>query len=205
MPPKTRQLSGQQSLKASWTAAKNVKGGVEAKKAVVSAPAPLALNIKQTAPAPAPAPAEVAKKPVKKRKSLTSDDEDSSVESEFESPIEEFEEDNVAPIEATTRDEEEKPQLDLKDKKVNEHLRKVNEKTGHMATIHTEGETKIDKILRVFDLSYEYGPCVGFTRLERWERAQALGLDPPVEVRDILLTQQGEEEKYKETVFHRRV
>jgi len=39
--------------------------------------------------------------------------------------------------------------LDLKDKKVNEHLRKVNEKTGHMATIHTEGETKIDKILRV--------------------------------------------------------
>jgi len=99
MPPKTRQLSGQQSLKASWTAAKNVKGGVEAKKAVVSAPAPLALNIKQTAPAPAPAPAEVAKKPVKKRKSLTSDDEDSSVESEFESPIEEFEEDNVAPIE----------------------------------------------------------------------------------------------------------
>jgi hypothetical protein len=101
MPPKTRQLSGQQSLKASWTAAKNVKGAVEAKKGVVSAPVPLVLNIKQTAPAPAPAPAPaaVAKKPVKKRKSLTSDDEESSVESELESPIEQFEEDNVAPIE----------------------------------------------------------------------------------------------------------
>jgi hypothetical protein len=37
-------------------------------------------------------------------------------------------------VQVTTRDEEEKPQLDLKDKKVNEHLRKVNEKTGHMAT-----------------------------------------------------------------------
>jgi hypothetical protein len=30
--------------------------------------------------------------------------------------------------------------------------------------------------------SYEYGPCVGVTRLERWERAAALGLSPPVEV-----------------------
>jgi DNA polymerase delta subunit 4 len=30
--------------------------------------------------------------------------------------------------------------------------------------------------------SYEYGPCVGVSRLERWERASALGLNPPNEV-----------------------
>lgn len=30
--------------------------------------------------------------------------------------------------------------------------------------------------------SYEYGPCAGVTRLERWERADALGLKPPPEV-----------------------
>jgi DNA polymerase delta, subunit 4 len=30
--------------------------------------------------------------------------------------------------------------------------------------------------------TYEYGPCVGVTRLERWERAAALGLNPPPEV-----------------------
>ena len=30
--------------------------------------------------------------------------------------------------------------------------------------------------------SYEFGPCVGIPRLERWERAQALGLNPPKEV-----------------------
>ena len=30
--------------------------------------------------------------------------------------------------------------------------------------------------------SFEYGPCVGVTRLERWERAFALGLNPPDEV-----------------------
>lgn len=34
-------------------------------------------------------------------------------------------------------------------------------------------------ILRTWDLSYEYGPCVGMTRMERWQRASKLGLDPP--------------------------
>ena len=33
--------------------------------------------------------------------------------------------------------------------------------------------------------SYEFGPCVGIPRLERWERAQALGLKPPKEVFDL--------------------
>ena len=28
----------------------------------------------------------------------------------------------------------------------------------------------------------DYGPCVGITRVERWETAQALGLNPPKEV-----------------------
>ena len=36
--------------------------------------------------------------------------------------------------------------------------------------------------------SYEYGPCVGVSRLERWERAQALGLNPPPEVRQPFLS-----------------
>ncbi len=30
--------------------------------------------------------------------------------------------------------------------------------------------------------SYEYGPCIGMTRLQRWERADALGLNPPLAV-----------------------
>jgi len=31
--------------------------------------------------------------------------------------------------------------------------------------------------------SYKYGPCIGTTRMQRWKRAQALGLNPPIEVR----------------------
>ncbi|XP_033918161.1 DNA polymerase delta subunit 4 [Melopsittacus undulatus] len=43
------------------------------------------------------------------------------------------------------------------------------------------------EMLRSFDLAWEYGPCTGITRLQRWERAQALGLSPPDKVRDALL------------------
>ncbi|XP_062431976.1 DNA polymerase delta subunit 4 isoform X1 [Rhea pennata] len=47
-------------------------------------------------------------------------------------------------------------------------------------------------MLRHFDLCWEYGPCTGITRLQRWERAQALGLNPPAYVRDALLKHQDD-------------
>ncbi|NWT58162.1 DPOD4 polymerase, partial [Erythrocercus mccallii] len=46
------------------------------------------------------------------------------------------------------------------------------------------------EMLRRFDLSWEYGPCTGITRLQRWERAQELGLSPPGPIRDALLEHQ---------------
>ncbi|KAM9373149.1 DNA polymerase delta subunit 4 isoform 1-T2 [Phaethornis superciliosus] len=50
------------------------------------------------------------------------------------------------------------------------------------------------EMLRRFDLAWEYGPCTGITRLQRWERAQALGLSPPSPVRDALLQHQDNPE-----------
>ena len=44
-----------------------------------------------------------------------------------------------------------------------------------------------ERLLRSFDLNSRFGPCTGMSRLERWERAQALGLDPPQDVRKTLL------------------
>lgn len=44
----------------------------------------------------------------------------------------------------------------------------------------------LENTLRQFDLDMRYGPCVGLSRLRRWERAQALGLQPPSCVRDLL-------------------
>ena len=43
-----------------------------------------------------------------------------------------------------------------------------------------------EETLRSFDLDGRFGPCVNPTRLERWERAERLGLDPPEEVRALL-------------------
>jgi len=67
-----------------------------------------------------------------------------------------------------------------------------------------KSHTRVHHVLRVFDLTSEYGPCVGLSRLARWERAREWGLNPPPEVKEILLTLEGaEDDSYRETVFHR--
>ncbi|XP_065900413.1 DNA polymerase delta subunit 4-like [Dysidea avara] len=42
------------------------------------------------------------------------------------------------------------------------------------------------KVLKSFDFEEKYGPRIGITRRCRWDRAKRLGLDPPIEVLDIL-------------------
>ncbi|XP_071722346.1 uncharacterized protein [Rutidosis leptorrhynchoides] len=42
--------------------------------------------------------------------------------------------------------------------------------------------------LRQFDMNMAYGPCLGMTRNERWERANRLGLNPPKEIESLLKT-----------------
>ncbi|KAK6289260.1 hypothetical protein POUND7_000801 [Theobroma cacao] len=37
-----------------------------------------------------------------------------------------------------------------------------------------------------FDMNMAYGPCLGITRMARWERAQRLGLNPPKEIENLL-------------------
>jgi DNA polymerase delta subunit 4 len=58
--------------------------------------------------------------------------------------------------------------------------------------VHREKQNTIHTILRNFDLSPRYGPCVGMTRMERYKRAEKMGLHPPPEVLKILETEEGE-------------
>eukprot|EP00250_Pteridium_aquilinum_P004326 c14542_g1_i1 orf=92-475(+) len=44
----------------------------------------------------------------------------------------------------------------------------------------------LEETLRQFDMNMRYGPCLGMTRLERWERANKLGMNPPVQVKEII-------------------
>jgi hypothetical protein len=39
-----------------------------------------------------------------------------------------------------------------------------------------------EQLLSTFDLDQAFGPSVGLSRAERWERARVLGLSPPLEV-----------------------
>ncbi|CBI26425.3 unnamed protein product, partial [Vitis vinifera] len=43
-----------------------------------------------------------------------------------------------------------------------------------------------ETVLRQFDMNMAYGPCLGMSRLARWERAQRLGLNPPKEIETLL-------------------
>ncbi|KAK6117492.1 hypothetical protein DH2020_009533 [Rehmannia glutinosa] len=43
-----------------------------------------------------------------------------------------------------------------------------------------------EEVLRQFDMNMAYGPCLGMSRLDRWNRANALGLHPPKEIENLL-------------------
>ncbi|KAI8944789.1 DNA polymerase delta, subunit 4-domain-containing protein [Xylaria longipes] len=55
---------------------------------------------------------------------------------------------------------------------------------------HQEDLSLAEKILRYWDVSSQYGPCVGVSRLRRWQRADKLGLNPPVEVLAVLMREE---------------
>ncbi|XP_068678000.1 DNA polymerase delta subunit 4-like [Montipora foliosa] len=60
------------------------------------------------------------------------------------------------------------------------------------------------QLLKEFDLDSEYGPCIGITRLERWERAEEYGLYPPKEVKEIILQHPGDT-TYTECVWYNTI
>ncbi|KZS94663.1 DNA polymerase delta, subunit 4 [Sistotremastrum niveocremeum HHB9708] len=96
--------------------------------------------------------------------------------------------------------------LDPDSKKWNKLRSAARERMGNIQPIHADDLTKVDIILRVFDTNYKYGPCVGLTRLERWEMAERLGLNPPKEIREILTTKEGmEDTRYSQTMFYGQV
>ncbi|KAI0765638.1 DNA polymerase delta, subunit 4-domain-containing protein [Trametes elegans] len=96
--------------------------------------------------------------------------------------------------------------LNTGDKRWRKQFGLAREKMGYLPPVHGEGQSMVHHILRVFDLSYEYGPCVGVSRLDRWERAHALGLNPPPEVKEILMTQESSTDaQFSQSVFHGEV
>lgn len=53
--------------------------------------------------------------------------------------------------------------------------------------VHQNALSLSEKVLRHFDVSSQYGPCTGITRINRWKRAYRLGLNPSMEVLKVLV------------------
>ncbi|XP_051633142.1 DNA polymerase delta subunit 4 isoform X1 [Manacus candei] len=75
----------------------------------------------------------------------------------------------------------------LKDKDKEKAQGKAKVRDRPRAASQPPPDPALLEMLRRFDLCWEYGPCTGITRLQRWERAEALGLSPPGPIRDALL------------------
>lgn len=58
--------------------------------------------------------------------------------------------------------------------------------TAAAPTVDPAVAAAAEETLRAFDLDGRFGPCVNPSRLERWERAEKLGLGPPKEVKGLL-------------------
>lgn len=54
------------------------------------------------------------------------------------------------------------------------------------AKLTSEEVDEARELLRQFDMTMRYGPCVGVPRTSRWERALRFGLDPPARILEIL-------------------
>ncbi|KAJ9545920.1 hypothetical protein OSB04_025627 [Centaurea solstitialis] len=55
-----------------------------------------------------------------------------------------------------------------------------------------EGHDATEEVLRQFDMNMAYGPCCGMKRIDRWERAASLGLNPPKDVHRLLTSATNE-------------
>ncbi|TVY21007.1 DNA polymerase delta subunit 4 [Lachnellula arida] len=54
-----------------------------------------------------------------------------------------------------------------------------------------QGELGVEeKVLRLWDMSSQYGPAIGIARMKRWVRANKLGLNPPIEVLAVLIREE---------------
>ncbi|KIE02651.1 DNA polymerase delta subunit 4, partial [Metarhizium majus ARSEF 297] len=73
------------------------------------------------------------------------------------------------------------------------------EKERKAPRVHQEGLSVNDKVLRYFDVCSQYGPCIGIDRMKRWQRAERLGLRPPIEVLSVLLKEERKSNKEAET------
>ncbi|QIW99716.1 hypothetical protein AMS68_005234 [Peltaster fructicola] len=84
--------------------------------------------------------------------------------------------------------DEDKQARKISDTQIKKYWR-TKEEQRIVPRVHQDDLTVYEKVLREWDMSGQYGPCIGIARLKRWKRANVLGLHPPMEVLAVLLKQ----------------
>ncbi|KZL79195.1 dna polymerase delta subunit 4 [Colletotrichum incanum] len=77
----------------------------------------------------------------------------------------------------------------ISDAQINKYWKSV-EAQRIAPRVHQKDVSLAEKVLRYFDVSSQYGPCIGLQRMKRWQRAERLGLNPPIEVLAVLLKEE---------------
>ncbi|XP_059165931.1 DNA polymerase delta subunit 4-like [Physella acuta] len=78
--------------------------------------------------------------------------------------------------------------------------KELGEKPSTSKSLKNKPALKNVEVLKKFDMTWEYGPCIGISRMERWKRAERHGLNPPTEVKDIISKHENDKE-YTECVW----
>ncbi|KAL6864172.1 DNA polymerase delta, subunit 4 domain-containing protein [Trichoderma novae-zelandiae] len=103
----------------------------------------------------------------------------------------------------------EKSESELKAEKISDAQIKsywsAIEKQRKAPRVHQGDLDLAEKVLRYFDVSSQYGPCIGITRAKRWHRAERLGLNPPIEVLAVLVKEENKENEEIETAHIDRI
>ncbi|RYP62559.1 hypothetical protein DL771_009689 [Monosporascus sp. 5C6A] len=110
-------------------------------------------------------------------------------EPELEVKEEEEEVKAAVPEPEPEKSEAELRALKITDSQIDQYWRAL-ERERKAPRVHQEDLSLAEKVLRYWDVSSQYGPCVGISRIKRWQRAQRLGLNPPVEVLAVLLKEE---------------
>ncbi|PTB58933.1 hypothetical protein M431DRAFT_478073 [Trichoderma harzianum CBS 226.95] len=135
----------------------------------------------------------------------------------------EVHEESEAEVEPVAEKAPEKTEAELKAEKITDaqikSYWKAIEKVRKAPRVHQEDLDLGEKVLRYFDVSSQYGkclnwicvnisfmkPCIGITRVKRWQRAERLGMKPPIEVLAVLLKEENKENDEVETAHMDRI
>ncbi|PTB66431.1 hypothetical protein BBK36DRAFT_162470 [Trichoderma citrinoviride] len=121
--------------------------------------------------------------------------------------IEEPEEEEAEPVveqQIPDKSEAELRAEKITDAQVKSYWRAI-EKQRKAPRVHQGDLDLAEKVLRYFDVSSQYGPCIGITREKRWHRAERLGLNPPIEVLAVLLKEENKNNDEIETAHIDRI